>query len=269
MTELDDRHETGRPAWAQNTIYVLIGLLAGLSSGMFGVGGGTIIVPILIALLAFQPKLASGTSLAVIIPLASVGVISYAVNDSVSWLAALLIAAGAMIGARAGTWVLTKIAQRPLQIAFSFVMMLAVVSMFVVIPSRDAVLEIDLWSGIFLAVLGLVTGFLAGLLGIGGGLIVVPALMIFFGASDLVAKGTSLLMMIPSAIVGTLANMRSGNVDLKAAMMIGIPASVTTFFGARLAMFVSPVVANMLFAAFMTVLAVRLFWTAAFPKKRD
>ena len=210
MAGVDDQLEATRPEWVQNLIYVGIGLIAGLSSGMFGVGGGTIIVPILIAALAFQPKLASGTSLAVIIPLASIGVISYAVNDSVSWLAALLIAAGAMFGAKIGTWVLTKIAQRPLQIAFSFVMMLAVVSMFVVIPSRDSVLEIDFWSGLFLTALGLLTGFLAGLLGIGGGLIVVPALMIFFGASDLVAKGTSLLMMIPSAIVGTLSNMQIG-----------------------------------------------------------
>ena len=258
----------GRPEWEQTLILVAIGLVAGLSSGLFGVGGGTIVVPTLITFAAFQPKLASGTSLAVIIPLASVGVISYALNDSVSWIAALLIASGAIFGARAGSWTLTKVAQKPLQIGFSFVMMLAVASMFIVIPSRDAVLEISLWSGVGLVGLGLITGFLAGLLGVGGGLIVVPALMIFFGASDLVAKGTSLLMMIPSALVGTWANAKSGNVDLKAGMIIGVAASLTTFIGSKFAMYVSPLVANMLFAAFMTILAVRLFITAAFPRKK-
>ena len=66
------------------------------------------------------------------------------------------------------------------------------------------------------------TGTLAGLLGVGGGIIVVPALMLLFGASDLIAKGTSLLMMIPTAISGTVGNVRRHNVDLFAAALIGV-----------------------------------------------
>ena len=84
---------------------------------------------------------------------------------------------------------------------WAFVAFLAVVivSLFVVIPSRDAVLELTWVTGIGLVVLGVITGILAGLLGVGGGIIVVPVLVLIFGASDLVAKGTSLLMMIPTA----------------------------------------------------------------------
>ena len=53
-----------------------VGLLAGLLSGLFGVGGGTVIVPLLVLVLAFNQRIAAGTSLAAIVPIASVGVIS-------------------------------------------------------------------------------------------------------------------------------------------------------------------------------------------------
>ncbi len=99
------------------------------------------------------------------------------------------------------------------------------------------------------------TGILAGLLGVGGGIIVVPALMLVFGTSDLVAKGTSLLMMIPTAVSGTIGNVRRGNVDLVAAAIIGLAACTTTALGAWIAVQVDPLVANILFALFLTVIA--------------
>ena len=99
------------------------------------------------------------------------------------------------------------------------------------------------------------TGILAGLLGVGGGIIVVPALMLVFGTSDLVAKGTSLLMMIPTAVSGTIGNVRRGNVDLVAAALIGLAACTTTALGAWIAVQVDPLVANILFALFLTVIA--------------
>ena len=61
-----------------------VGLAAGLLSGLFGVGGGTVIVPLLVLILGFDQRLASGTSLAAIVPTASVGVISYATTGSVA-----------------------------------------------------------------------------------------------------------------------------------------------------------------------------------------
>ena len=77
-----------------------VGLLAGLLSGLFGVGGGTVIVPLLVLILGFDQRLAAGTSLAAIVPTATVGVISYAVHDSVAWIPALILAVGA-VGRRA------------------------------------------------------------------------------------------------------------------------------------------------------------------------
>ncbi len=86
-----------------------IGLIAGLLSGLFGVGGGTVIVPLLVLVLGFDQRIAAGTSLAAIVPTATVGVISYAIHDSVAWIPALLLAAGAVVGAQLGTWLLPRL----------------------------------------------------------------------------------------------------------------------------------------------------------------
>lgn len=235
-----------------------IGLLAGLLSGLFGVGGGTVIVPFLVLFLTFNQRLAAGTSLAAIVPTAAVGVISYALHDSVAWIPALLLAAGAVVGAQIGTWMLPRLSLTVLRWAFVGFLVAVIVSLFLVIPSRDAELALTWLSGAGLIVVGVVTGILSGLIGVGGGIVVVPVLMVIFGTSDLVAKGTSLLMMIPTAVSGTIGNLRRRNVDLFAAAVVGVAACTTTALGAWVATLVDPFVANVLFAAYLVVIAVQL-----------
>jgi len=235
-----------------------IGLIAGLLSGLFGVGGGTVIVPFLVLFLRFDQRLAAGTSLAAIVPTAAVGVISYAVHGSVAWIPALLLAAGAVFGAQIGTWLLPRLSLTVLRWAFVGFLAAVIVSLFVVIPSRDAEFSLTWLSGVLLVVLGVVTGILSGLIGVGGGIVVVPALMVLFGTSDLVAKGTSLLMMIPTAVSGTIGNLRRGNVDLLAAAVVGVAACTTTALGAWAATLIDPFVGNMLFAAYLVIIAVQM-----------
>ncbi|MEZ3160605.1 sulfite exporter TauE/SafE family protein [Microbacterium sp. BWT-B31] len=232
-----------------------IGLAAGLLSGLFGVGGGTVIVPLLVLLLRFDQRLAAGTSLAAIVPTAAVGVISYAFAESVEWIPALILAVFAVIGAQIGTWLIHRISQVVLRWCFIGFLVLVIVMLFVVVPSRDANLVLTWGTGLALAALGVVTGILSGLLGVGGGVIVVPALMILFGTSDLIAKGTSLLMMIPTAISGTVGNIRRKNVDLVAGACIGGAACTTSALGAWIATLIDPLVGNVLFAIFLTFIA--------------
>jgi uncharacterized protein len=235
-----------------------IGLIAGLLSGLFGVGGGTVIVPLLVLLLRFDQRLASGTSLAAIVPTAAVGVISYAIHGSVAWIPALILALGAVGGAQIGTWLLHRIPVTWLRWGFVVFLLVVVVNLFLVIPSRAAQLDLTWWIALGLLATGVVTGILAGLLGVGGGVIVVPVLMLLFGTSDLVAKGTSLLMMIPTAISGTVGNIRRRNVDLVAAACVGLAACTTTAVGAWIAALIDPQVGNILFAIFLIVIAAQM-----------
>lgn len=245
-----------------------VGLLAGLLSGLFGVGGGTVIVPLLVLILRFDQRLAAGTSLAAIVPTAAVGVISYALSGSVAWVAGLILAAGAVVGAQLGTWLLARLPVTVLRWGFVVFLVVVIVSLFLVIPSRDARLELTWIPGIGLAALGVVTGILAGLLGVGGGVIVVPALILLFGTSDLIAKGTSLLMMIPTALSGTIGNVRRRNVDLIAAAIIGLAACTTTAIGAWIATLIDPLAGNILFAVFLTFVAAQIAVRAVRGRQR-
>ncbi len=245
-----------------------IGLVAGLLSGLFGVGGGTVIVPLLVLLLRFDQRLASGTSLAAIVPTAAVGVVSYALQGSVAWLAALILAAGAVAGAQLGTWLLHRLPVTALRWGFIGFLAVVIAMLFVVIPSRSAMLELTVWSAVALLLTGAATGVLSGLLGVGGGIVVVPALMLGFGASDLVAKGTSLLMMIPTAVSGTAGNLRRRNVDLVAAAIIGVAACTTTALGAWIATQIDPFSGNLLFAGFLVFIAVQLALRAVHGRLR-
>lgn len=238
--------------------FVFIGLLAGLLSGLFGVGGGTVIVPLLVLMLHFDQRRAAGTSLAAIVPTASIGVLSYALTDSVAWIPALILAGGAVVGAQVGTRLLPRVSQSALRWGFVAFLVLVIASLFIVIPSRGAALEITWYAVLGLAGLGLFTGIVAGLIGVGGGVVVVPALMVLFGTSDLEAKGTSLLMMIPTAVSGTIGNLRHRNVDLVAAGAIGLSACTTTALGAWLATLIDPFAGNMLFAAYLVVIAIQM-----------
>lgn len=245
-----------------------IGLLAGLLSGLFGVGGGTVIVPLLVLALGFDQRLGAGTSLAAIVPTATVGVVSYALHDSVAWIPALLLAAGAVVGAQIGTWLLPRLSLTILRWTFVGFLVVVIVSLFIVVPSREAVLELTPLTGVGLIALGVVTGVIAGLIGVGGGIVVVPALIMLFGTSDLIAKGTSLFMMIPTAVSGTIGNLRRHNVDLVAAAVIGVAACTTTALGAWIATIVDPAVGNMLFAAFLVVIAVQMALRAIRGRRR-
>lgn len=238
--------------------YVIIGLVAGLLSGLFGVGGGTVIVPLLVLMLRFDQRRAGGTSLTAIVPTASVGVVSYAMSGSVAWIAALILAAGAVVGAQIGSRLMPRISQTALRWGFVGFLVIVMVSLFLVIPSRSAVFELSWLSGIGLVLVGMLTGVIAGLIGVGGGVVIVPVLMLVFGTSDLVAKGTSLLMMVPTAVSGTIGNLRHGNVDLLAAGIIGLSACTMTAVGAWLASFIDPATGNILFAVYLVVIAVQM-----------
>lgn len=130
------------------------------------------------------------------------------------------------------------------------------------VPSRDHQIAMTVATGVCLALLGVVIGTLAGLLGIGGGALAVPSLSMLFGASDLVARGTSLLAMFPNSITTSAANMKRNLVHVKAALIIGLVAAVTAPLGTWIAGEVSPRVGAIMFACYLCVLLVRSVFVA-------
>jgi len=242
---------TAREARSSALPLIGVGLAAGLLSGLFGIGGGTIIVPALALWLGMPQKLAAGTSVAAILPTAVVGAISYGVQGHVDWVAATCLAVGIVIGAQLGTYLLAKLPVGAIQWAFMIFMLVVVVSLWLIVPQREDQISITWITGLLLVLTGFVTGVLSGVLGVGGGIIVVPVLMFFFGSNDLVAKGSSLVMMIPGSISGTLGNLRRQNIDVRAALIVGLAACVCVPFSSVLATLLDPLVANVLFSLYI------------------
>ena len=96
----------------------LIGLVGGVASGLFGVGGGIVMVPAMTLLLGMDIKVAVGTSLAVIIPTALMGVAKHHSLGNVDWKLALALAPTAIVAGYLGAWLTTKIGSPELKQAF-------------------------------------------------------------------------------------------------------------------------------------------------------
>lgn len=242
-------------------VLIVVGMLVGVLSGMFGIGGGTVIVPALVWL-GLSQRNAAATSTLAIVPTSISGVISYATGGHVDWLAAALLFCGMFIGGQIGSWLLSRLPELVLRWIFVAFLVFVVINQVSFVPSRDHQIVMTVATGVCLALLGVVIGMLAGLLGIGGGALAVPALSILFGASDLIARGTSLLAMFPNSITTSVANMKRNLVHVKAALIIGLVASVTAPLGTWIAGEVSPRVGAIMFACYLCVLLVRSVFVA-------
>ena len=251
---------------ATKTIWVIpivIGLVAGLVSGSFGVGGGIIIVPGLVVLLHFTQRLSHGTSLMAIMPISSAGVIGYAFNDSINIEYALYLGLGSILGAVLGTKLLATLKNVWLSRIFSALLLITALRLFIGVPSESATQStLTFVGGAVLVVVGALIGIVAGLLGVGGGLILVPILIIFFGIATPEAKGTSLVVTLVAALTGTWRNHRNLNVDIPVALRIGIAGIPTALIGAQLAQLMSSQVSAILFAALLVLSAIRLLRTS-------
>ncbi|MFJ3385522.1 MULTISPECIES: sulfite exporter TauE/SafE family protein [unclassified Curtobacterium] len=241
---------------ARLLVLVAIGVVAGVLSGLFGVGGGVIVVPALMAFLHVDQRSASASSLVAIAPAAVVGAITYAAQGEVHWLAALTLAVGSVVGAPIGARLLRAVPLRVLPWVFVGFIVVVLVSLFANTPSREGTVHFGVVEALVLLGIGLLSGVLSGLVGVGGGVVIVPGMELALGAGDLLAKGTSLLTMVPTAVSGTVANLRNGAVDLRVGLTVGITAAICSPVGALIARAVDPRVATWLFAAFLVVVAV-------------
>ena len=111
-------------------------------------------------------------------------------------------------------------------------------------------------------IIGLAAGVLSGLFGIGGGVVIVPALLFFAGMTPLAATGTSLgALLLPVGALGAWAYYQTGNLDIRAAALVAVGLFFGAYFGARIAQELTPVQLKRAFAIFLVLIAVRI-WTA-------
>ena len=235
-------------------IVALVGIAAGLLGGLFGVGGGLIIVPGLVLIVKLERRLANGTSLAATLPIALASLSTYLYNGNVDWAVAGFLASGTVVGAIIGTKLLTILPKRTITIIFIVTVLATAVRLFTTADTagRDSVTT---YSGLLLVFIGLATGTLSGLLGIGGGVVMVPAMVVGLDMVPVIAKGTSVAVIVPTSIMGTIRNRKTANVDLKVATVAGLSGAVTAIMGGMIADSISTSLSNIMFAFLLLFVA--------------
>lgn len=236
---------------------VAVGIGAGLLSGLFGVGGGILIVPGLVMLGGMDRRIAHGTSLAAVLPISLSSLVTYWTGGHVDWAVALWLTVGAVAGAFLGTRLLNVLPHDTLALAFAALLVVTAVRLYLPLDSGTRS-DVSVLLALGLVAAGVVTGVLAGLLGVGGGVVMVPAMMMLLHLPAVIAKGTSLAVIIPTSIVGTWRNRKSRNVELGAAAVVGAGGILAAVAGGRIASHMSDSVSNALFATLLVVVAARL-----------
>jgi uncharacterized protein len=263
-------HETDghtRPDSAPASRLVALGVLAGVLSGLFGVGGGFIVVPMLIKL-GLPTRKAAATSLAAVIPIAAAALVPYALDRNVHFGVGLLLFGGSLAGTLLGTNLLRRVPVRAIQFLFVAILLAAGARLAITVASGET--QPLTWKiDVGLALLGAATGVLSGLLGVGGGFIMVPGMMFIASMPSNLAKGTSLAAIIPSAIVGSWRNHRAAMVDLNAALKVGLTGAAASAASASLAVKLNQRVTNAAFAALLLVLAAAMLRTAILGNDAD
>ena len=184
-------------------LYALLGAVAiGLVLGLLGSGGSILTVPVLVYLAGEPDKVAIAESLAIVGAIAAVGALPYARQKLVDWHSVLYFGVPGIAGTYGGAALSTYVSGAVQLALFAIVMLIAAVLMFRGGRTTDAdapAARQPLWK---IAGEGLIVGVLTGLVGVGGGFLIVPALVLLGGLSMRLAVGTSLLIIAAKSAAG-------------------------------------------------------------------
>lgn len=245
------------PQWT----YLLAGVGGGVVSGLFGVGGGIVLVPLLTMVFHFSQKRAHATSLVAIVLTAISGTVSYVIAGQVLVVPALAIAVGGVGGSFVGAWILHRLSEDQVRIVFAVVIVLVALKMVLTTAAGGGEsLDLSVAAVAGLLTAGLAMGTLSALVGVGGGIILVPILVVVLGFVPTVAQGTSLLVMIPVALMGAARNATHGYTDWRVGVVVGLGGVIGSPAGAWTALSLPAVWMQRLFAALLVVCAVQLLF---------
>lgn len=242
---------------------LLVGLIAGSLGGLVGVGGGVIIIPLMTEALKFRQHEAHGTSLIAVIFTGVAGSVIYYLHGSVDFAAAVVLAGMALITVRLGAKYCCFLPEMTLKRYFGF-FLLCVALVFLLKPFLPYVMEglPPVWiRWIVLVLLGALTGFISGMMGVGGGSFMIPIMVLFAGIAQHTAQGISLLAMIPASTVGAWTHWKEGNI--RTSRLPGLAAGVLAgvFVGGSFAHLIPETELRLIYTALLLYTALRYLRT--------
>jgi uncharacterized membrane protein YfcA len=269
----------------QEVVLVIIGLLAGILSGMFGIGGGVVIVPALMGALAFTIHQATGTSLAaLLLPVGIFAVIEYYRKGYLSVSNAALISgglfAGSWFGARIALGLETFTLQRIYAVFLLYVFwrFTEPIKWFNEIQAKSKAKEGETSkpkepetpqapqvSWYVILIIGSIAGVMSGMFGIGGGLVIVPALVALLHFDQKRAVGTSLAaLLLPASLPAVIQYYQAGELNITAAALVAGGLLFGALAGARIALGLPSSTIKRLYGIFLLFIAFRFMFPELF-----
>ena len=248
-------------------IFIILGLAAGVMAGMFGIGGGVIIVPILVTGAGFSLIEASGTSLAALMmPVGIFACISYYRNGFMDIKVAGVFALGLLLGVYFGAELAIILSSDLLKQLYGLFLLWVCWRFFEIKsifrkrdenPKADEVKKSERpFTFIKLLPFGLTAGVLSGMFGIGGGLVIVPILITFMGFETKKAIGTSMgALLLPVALPGVLRYYNAGHLNIEVAAILALGLATGSIFGAKVTIRLPQKIVKRVYAVFLLLMA--------------
>lgn len=240
-------------------------MFVGVSLGLLGSGGSILTVPILIFLLGQPEKVAIAGSLAIVGFISLFAAVPHVLRRQVHWRSVLLFGAPGMLGAWVGAHLAHYVSGSFQLVVFSGIMLLAAV--FMLRPPPDlryhASMPVRAWWRI--GAEGLAVGTVTGLVGVGGGFLIVPALVLLGGLPMQLAVGTSLLIIALKSSVGLVEYLQVLDVagltlDWSVIAVFAAVGTVGSLVGIKLGRRLSPAIVQTVFAGFLVLTGVFILW---------
>ncbi|MDP4240304.1 MAG: sulfite exporter TauE/SafE family protein [Bacteroidota bacterium] len=244
---------------------LIFGIIVGILSGLFGIGGGIVLVPSLILIFGMDILNANATSLtAMLLPVGILGVISYYKAGLIKVREALWIALGLFLGSFVGGECAVNINESLLAKLYAGILLYIALSYFDVFSYFRKKKQSDqaayiaqskpLWMYLLV---GIGAGIFAGLFGKGGGIVIVPLLISVFHYDPKAAAATSLAaLQLPVGLPSVIIYANNGHLNILYAGLIALGILVGAFFGSKLGIKLPSTVFKKVFAVFLVVVAV-------------
>lgn len=219
-------------------------------------------VPLLV-FLGFDRHRAHATSLAAISLIALVGAVSFGVSGEIDLYLGIVIGIGGIIGSAIGAQVMHRSSPKMIRLVFSLALLVVSLRLIIggtpdgVVPGMEGFAEILVG-----VLIGIGAGLIAGIAGVGGGLVIVPASVFLLGLTQHEAQGTSLLAIVFTAMSATLVNTRNRRLILKDGLLIGVGGAVGSVIGSRAALALSTRALSQVFGVSILVIALRSTYQA-------
>jgi uncharacterized membrane protein YfcA len=244
------------------SIHLIAGLILsaaiGLSLGLIGGGGSIITVPVLVYVIGINAHEAVAMSLAVVGITSLVGATLHHRKGTVEWKTGMLFGGSGIIGAYFGSRLTYLLSSGALLLSFAALMLVIAGLMLIKKGVKEEKPEHRQLNTGKAMLAGLLVGGLTGFLGVGGGFLVVPALIFFGGLAMKEAVGTSLLVITINCAAGLLGHLNHGGFDLQIAALVTILAAAGTLAGTALSHHISPSGLRNWFAVFVIAVALLL-----------